>query len=252
MEEVVEWKTNMKDQRTGLEKTAQAEEQMRNTSPALRFGLLNGVGNITELCKRQTKTNKTYSSSAVSDATPVVGHVGLTEFMNASSQGDLKVIDQYLSDGGNPDVHDELKRTALHLASMEGNSAVVQMLLDRGADINFKDRLGSRALHWACRGGNLEVVKVLKSHGADLDVGDKEGDTALHDAVRLNRYKIVKMLIVAGADTTMQNHEGLTAVQQVKKWQFDIMETLQRLEKQKEVGHVPPQTPPERNLTSSP
>uniref|UniRef100_A0A673AN18 Ankyrin repeat domain 2 (stretch responsive muscle) n=1 Tax=Sphaeramia orbicularis TaxID=375764 RepID=A0A673AN18_9TELE len=198
------------------DKSLQKEEQMRNTSPALRFGLLNGVGNITELCKRQTKTNKTYSSSAVSDATPVVsliiqkvGHVGLTEFMNASSQGDLKVIDQYLSDGGNPDVHDELKRTALHLASMEGNSAVVQMLLDRGADINFKDRLGSRALHWACRGGNLEVVKVLKSHGADLDVGDKEGDTALHDAVRLNRYKIVKMLIVAGADTTMQNHVSL-------------------------------------------
>uniref|UniRef100_A0A3B4B8B9 Uncharacterized protein n=1 Tax=Periophthalmus magnuspinnatus TaxID=409849 RepID=A0A3B4B8B9_9GOBI len=155
--------------------------------------------------------------------------VAFTEFMTASSQGHMDVIFKYLSKGGNPDVHDELNRTALHLACLEGHPPVVSMLLERGADINFPDRLGSVAMHWACRGGSLRVVQALTSHGADLNVKDKlwstplhvatrtghvviveyllscgakvnatdwEGDTALHDAVRLNRYKIVKMLIL--------------------------------------------------------
>uniref|UniRef100_A0A3B4TY22 Ankyrin repeat domain-containing protein 2-like n=1 Tax=Seriola dumerili TaxID=41447 RepID=A0A3B4TY22_SERDU len=122
--------------------------------------------------------------------------------MNAATQGKLNVIDKYLADGGDPNVHDELKRTALHRASLEGHATVVQSLLEKGAD------LGSRAIHWACRGGSLEVVKALKSHGDDLNVRDKE---------------------------------GVTAVQQVKEWQFDIMETLQSMEKLREVGLVLPE-----------
>uniref|UniRef100_A0A3B4TYU5 Ankyrin repeat domain-containing protein 2-like n=1 Tax=Seriola dumerili TaxID=41447 RepID=A0A3B4TYU5_SERDU len=166
---------------------------------------LSGEENITELCKRKKKIKTTYSPG-LSTEIPVVGHVDTAEFMNAATQGKLNVIDKYLADGGDPNVHDELKRTALHRASLEGHATVVQSLLEKGADVNFKDRLGSRAIHWACRGGSLEVVKALKSHGDDLNVRDKEGDTALHDAVRLNRYKIAKLLIFAGADTKIKNH----------------------------------------------
>uniref|UniRef100_A0A3Q1HXG0 Ankyrin repeat domain 2 (stretch responsive muscle) n=1 Tax=Acanthochromis polyacanthus TaxID=80966 RepID=A0A3Q1HXG0_9TELE len=168
-----------------------------------------------------------------------IGPVDTAEFMNASSQGKVKVIEMYLADGGNPNAQDELKRTALHRASLEGHTAAVQMLLEKGADINLKDQLGSRAIHCACRGGSLEVVKALTNKEADLNVRDKlnstplhvatrtghtaiveyllssgakinsrdrEGDTALHDAVRLNRYKIVKLLIAAEADTKIKNH----------------------------------------------
>ncbi|KAJ0067162.1 hypothetical protein NL108_012884 [Boleophthalmus pectinirostris] len=98
--------------------------------------------------------------------------VAITEFMTASSQGHMDVIFKYLSKGGNPDVHDELNRTALHLACLEGHPPVVSMLLERGADINFPDRLGSVAIHWACRGGSLRVVQALMCHGADLNVRD--------------------------------------------------------------------------------
>uniref|UniRef100_UPI0037E7A510 ankyrin repeat domain-containing protein 2 n=1 Tax=Semicossyphus pulcher TaxID=241346 RepID=UPI0037E7A510 len=276
-EEAEEWAANVMDCKTGTEKKPQAEETVRRISLDL-----NGGASITELCKRK-KIKKTYSPR-VSVEIPAIGPEDTAEFISAASQGILNVIDKYLAEGVSPNVHDELKRTALHRASLQGHTAVVQMLLEKGADINFKDQLGSRALHWACRGGSLGVVKALKSHGADLNARDKcmpmftlqlystplhvatrtghtaiveyllscgakinsrdrEGDTALHDAVRLNRYKIVKLLIVAGADTTIKNHEGVTAVQQVKQWQFDIMETLQRLDKLMEVELVPPESP---------
>ncbi|XP_029306087.1 ankyrin repeat domain-containing protein 2 [Cottoperca gobio] len=277
MEEVVQWAANVMDHKTGAEKKAQVEERVRRISSDLHCEMLDlSVGeNITELCKREK--NKTFSPR-VSVEIPVIGPTDTAEFMNAARLGKLNVIDKYLADGGNPNVHDELKRTALHRASVEGHTAVVQMLLEKGANINFKDQLGSRAIHWACRGGSLGVVKALKSHGADLNVRDKldstplhvatrtghmdiveyllsccakinssdrEGDTALHDAVQLNRYKIVKLLLDAGADTTIKNHEGVTAVQQVKEWQFDIMETLHTLEKLREMG--PENTSRERN-----
>ncbi|XP_034538285.1 ankyrin repeat domain-containing protein 2 [Notolabrus celidotus] len=252
------WTANLMDRKTGTNKKPQAEDTVRMISDlGCEILDLDGEENITEQCK-------TKISPRVSVEIPECGSGDTAEFMNAASQGNLHAIEKYLADGGSPDVHDELKRTALHRASLQGHTAVIQMLLEKGADINFKDQLGSRALHWACRGGSLGAVKALKSHGADLNVRDKlystplhvatrtghaaiveyllscgakvnsrdrEGDTALHDAVRLNRYKIVKLLVGAGTDTKVKNHEGLTAVQQVKQWQFDIMETLQRLDK---------------------
>ncbi|XP_060895741.1 ankyrin repeat domain-containing protein 2 isoform X2 [Labrus mixtus] len=276
MEEAEQWAADLMDDRTGTSKKVQAAETMRMIPSDICCEILdlNEGENLTGLCKRK-KMIKTTFSPRVSEEILEVEPEDTAEFMNAASQGKLSLIEKYLADGGNPNAHDELNRTALQRASLQGHTAVVQMLLEKGADINFKDQLGSRALHWACRGGSLGVVKALKSHGADLNVRDKcvlisslqlystpvhvatrtghtaiveyllscgakinsrdrEGDTALHDAVRLNRYKIVKLLIVAGADTKIKNHEGLTAVQQVKQWQFDIMETLQRLDKLRE------------------
>uniref|UniRef100_A0A667XZK1 Ankyrin repeat domain 2 (stretch responsive muscle) n=1 Tax=Myripristis murdjan TaxID=586833 RepID=A0A667XZK1_9TELE len=220
---------------------SQAEEIERRISSDLTREILDlgGLDNITEMCKRKTKKTKRKSSSQVYVELPVVGPVDPEDFMDAAIKGKLKVVEKYLADGGNPNFHDELKRTALHRASIEGHSAIVQMLLEKGADVHFKDKLDSMAIHWACRGGSLTVVAALKNHGVDLNVRDKlystplhvatrtgqtdivdyllssgvkinardrEGDTALHDAVRLNRYKIVKLLVVAGADTTIKNH----------------------------------------------
>ncbi|XP_028324531.1 ankyrin repeat domain-containing protein 1 isoform X2 [Gouania willdenowi] len=176
---------------------------------------------VENTCSRKT------SLSGEPEQIPKILYVDMDQFMNAARQGNLAVIKKYLSNGGNPNVHDELGRTALHRSSIEGHIEVVHMLLEKGADINLKDQLGSRAIHWACRGGNLKVLEALKSYGADLNATDQEGDTALHDAVRLNRYKIAKLLIASGVDTKIKNNEGLTAGEQVKQWQSDVMETLQ-------------------------
>ncbi|XP_074532499.1 uncharacterized protein ankrd2 [Halichoeres trimaculatus] len=259
MENAERWTVDLMDGETGTKEKPQAEHTAQRI-PDFGGEILEEV---TELSQRQ-ETVSPRVSVEIHDA----GCGAVAEFMDAASQGDLQAVEKYLSEGGDPDVHDELKRTALHRCSLQGHAAVIHALLERGADIDFRDQLGSRAVHWACRGGSLGSVKALSSRGADLDVRDKlrstplhvatrtghaaivefllscgatinsrdrEGDTALHDAVRLNRYRIVKLLVCAGADTEIKNHEGLTAVQQVKQWQFDVMETLQRLDKLREL-----------------
>ncbi|KAG8000101.1 Ankyrin repeat domain-containing protein 2, partial [Nibea albiflora] len=228
----------------------QEEERVRRISSDLQCEILDlsGGENITEPCKRKNKIKK--YSPGVSVGIPVIQPEDTAEFMNAASQGKLNVMDKYLADGGNPNIHDELGSRAIHWACRGGRLGVVTALKSHGADLNVRDKicmqnnpvsvmsmpslqLNSTPLHVATRTGHTAIVEYLLSCGAKMNYRDREGDTALHDAVRLNRYKIVKLLIVAGADTKIKNHEGVTAVQQVKQWQ--------RLEKLKEVGLVLPE-----------
>uniref|UniRef100_A0A672QPY7 Ankyrin repeat domain 2 n=1 Tax=Sinocyclocheilus grahami TaxID=75366 RepID=A0A672QPY7_SINGR len=203
----------------------------------------------------------------VVDAPSMAGPVEPDDFLKAAAQGKMEAVEKFLGDGGDPNTCDEVK-TALHRAALENHAKIVEELLDKGADINFKDRLDCRAVHWACRGGSLSALKILQDRGADINVRDKllssplhvatrtghsdvvqhllasgininakdwEGDTALHDAVRLNRYKIVKLLILAGANMQIKN---AVTTEQVKQWQFDTKETLEKLEQMREVGLV--------------
>ncbi|XP_036429330.1 ankyrin repeat domain-containing protein 2 [Colossoma macropomum] len=247
----------------------QAEEQARKVLSELRREIvdLGGAENITQLRLRKKIKNKAVDPSGLADVP--AGPVDREDFLMAATKGKLKIVEKFLEDGGDPDTCDEFRKSALHRAAFEGHVMVVERLLDKGADINLQDRLDCTAMHWACRGGRLGVLKVLQSRGAKLNIRDKlmstplhvatrtghwevvehllasgikinaqdrEGDTALHDAVRLNRYKIVKLLILAGADMKIKNAEGITATEQVKMWQFDTKETLEKLEQMNEGG----------------
>ncbi|XP_037394661.1 ankyrin repeat domain-containing protein 2 isoform X1 [Pygocentrus nattereri] len=247
----------------------QAEERVREISSELRHEMvdLGGAETTTQLHLRKNIKNKAIDPSGLADVP--VGPVYREDFLMAATKGKLKIVEKFLEDGGDPDTCDEFRKSALHRAAFEGHVMVLERLLDKGADINLQDRLDCTAMHWACRGGRLGVLKVLQSRGAKLNVRDKlmstplhvatrtghwevvehllasgikvnaqdwEGDTALHDAVRLNRYKIVKLLILAGADMKIKNAEGITATEQVKMWQFDTKETLEKLEEMKEGG----------------
>uniref|UniRef100_W5N596 Ankyrin repeat domain 2 n=1 Tax=Lepisosteus oculatus TaxID=7918 RepID=W5N596_LEPOC len=251
----------------------QAQERVRKTSSDLRREIILPAGwSSLPPCFPKPSGNSRSSSLAFRPvslpqncpaAREQMGPVEVSVFLQAAVQGKIKVVENFLENGGNPDSCDEFRRTALHRASLEGHYDIVQKLLDQGADVNFRDRLDCSALHWACRGGRLEVVKILQSRGADLNVKDKlmstplhvatrtghyhvvehlissgikinskdrEGDTALHDAVRLNRYRIVKMLTLHGADMKARNIEGKTPTDLVLQWQFDTKDALERLE----------------------
>ncbi|KAK2852700.1 hypothetical protein Q7C36_007901 [Tachysurus vachellii] len=235
---------------------SKAQKQMSDET------LNQSIANI-QFCLRKKTNNKASKSSNLSN---IYCPVDCENFLKAAINGNVKVVDKFLEVGGDPNTADEFRKSALHMAAFEGHVKIVERLLDKGANIDFRDRLACTAVHWACRGGRVAALKLLQCRGADLNVKDKllstplhvatrtghwevvehlissgvqinakdwEGDTALHDAVRLNRYKIAKVLILAGADMTIKNAEGVTAREQVKMWQCDTKEMLEKLDQMK-------------------
>ncbi|XP_008566139.1 PREDICTED: ankyrin repeat domain-containing protein 23 isoform X2 [Galeopterus variegatus] len=158
--------------------------------------------------------------------------VDLEMFLKAAAENQEALIDKYLTDGGDPNAHDKLHRTALHWACLKGHSQLVNKLLAAGATVDARDLLDRTPMFWACRGGHLDILKQLLNQGAKVNAQDKEGDTALHEAVRHGRYRAMKLLLLYGAQLGVQNTASMTPVQLARDWQRGIQEALQA-----HVGH---------------
>ncbi|RXN10489.1 ankyrin repeat domain-containing 2-like protein [Labeo rohita] len=223
MDENILWATAVVDRRAAFDK-----RQEKRRARAQKLGIL-----IVDASSVVVEGGNESVNQSVAN---IQGPVEPDEFLKAAAHGKMEVVEKFLEDGGDPNTCDEFRKTALHRAALENHAKIVEKLLDKGADINFKDRLLSSPLHVATRTGHSDVVQHLLTSGININAKDWEGDTALHDAVRLNRYKIVKLLILAGADMQIKNVEGVTATKQVKQWQFDTKETLEKLEQMREVG----------------
>ncbi|KAF3842105.1 hypothetical protein F7725_024056 [Dissostichus mawsoni] len=198
MEDIEQWSIYVTTFKTGAEKKVQKRARMSSDLHCEMLDLSMGE-NITDLCKRKKMIKKT-CSPRVSAEIPVIEPMDTAELMKAARQGKLDVIDKYLDDGGNPNVHDE----GHTLGVQRGSLGVVKALRSKGADLNVRDKLYSTPLHVATRTGHTTIVEYLLSCCAKINCRDREGDTALHDAVHLNRYKIVNLLIDAGADTKIK------------------------------------------------
>uniref|UniRef100_A0A8C0ALK1 Ankyrin repeat domain 23 n=1 Tax=Bos mutus grunniens TaxID=30521 RepID=A0A8C0ALK1_BOSMU len=169
--------------------------------------------------------------------------VGLEVFLKAAAENQEALIDKYLADGGDPNAHDKLHRTALHWACLKGHCELVNKLLEAGAAVDTRDLLDRTPVFWACRRGHLDILKQLLNWGAQvnardkiwstplhvavrtghcdclehliacgarIDAQDKEGDTALHEAVRHGRYRAMKLLLLYGAGLGVRNALPLT------------------------------------------
>ncbi|XP_014438920.1 ankyrin repeat domain-containing protein 23 isoform X3 [Tupaia chinensis] len=191
--------------------------------------------------------------------------VDLEMFLKAAAENQEALIDKYLTDGGDPNAHDKLHRTALHWACLKGHGQLVNKLLAAGATVDARDLLERTPMFWACRGGHLDIIKHLLNQGAQVnardkiwstplhvavrtghsaclehliecgahvDAQDKEGDTALHEAVRHGHYKAMKLLLIYGAKLGVKNGASVTPVQLARDWQRGIQEALQA-----HVGH---------------
>uniref|UniRef100_A0A8C5L259 Ankyrin repeat domain 23 n=1 Tax=Jaculus jaculus TaxID=51337 RepID=A0A8C5L259_JACJA len=153
--------------------------------------------------------------------------VDLEMFLKAAAENEEALVDKYLTDGGDPNAHDKLHRTALHWACLKGHRQLVNKLLAAGAAVDTRDLLDRTPVFWACRGGHVDILKQLLNQGAQVNARDKEGDTALHEAVRHGHFKAMKLLLLYGAKLGMKNVASLTPVQLARDWQQGIREALQ-------------------------
>jgi len=93
-----------------------------------------------------------------------------TPLMRAAVAGDLKTVQQLLSDKGTVNINalDQAGESALILACQNPSAdpEMVKALLAAGADVNLRSRTGYAALTWALARKNSNVSRILRKAGA--------------------------------------------------------------------------------------
>jgi len=84
--------------------------------------------------------------------------------------GRLAAVEEFLNQGGNPNLTNKNGWTLVMSAAFKGNSRILSLLLERGANINSINVAGCSALSLAAGSGHQKCVKLLLAQGADVQV----------------------------------------------------------------------------------
>ena len=133
----------------------------------------------------------------------------------------FRVVELLLEHGGNVDVRDASKQTALHKAigphDKESVDDAVRFLLEHGADVNAqRDDLWT-PLHLAVNIGGLSVIRMLLEHQADVNSRTDDGQAPLHLLSRQGTSQdedvgsdIAKLLLERGANISDKDKDNAT------------------------------------------
>ena len=116
-------------------------------------------------------------------------------FHLAAREGDLAMVQEFLT--GDPRLVRKAEDgvTALHLAALKGHATIVELLLVRDAKVNARTGSGDTPLHWAAFGGHVSVVELLVAHGADPSTKNSTNLTPLQEAARKGHDGVVQVLV---------------------------------------------------------
>lgn len=130
-----------------------------------------------------------------------------------------------LDQGVSPNVNDNYKRSALHIATSQNFVDIVKLLLECGANPNQLDSIGNTPLHLASCTRHLEVVTLLIKHGASTLVTDGNGLHPLAIAYsKLKHCEKYKPLCMTNEELRSY-HETIVTVYNVILHHFDIQKS---------------------------
>jgi tetratricopeptide (TPR) repeat protein len=135
------------------------------------------------------------------------GNVIGTGLMIGAWEGNIPMMELFLSRGADINKVNASGEQALLLAAWKGQLAAVRWLVERGASLNRQGKQWA-ALHYAAFNGHAEVVAYLLDRGADINALSSNGSTPLMMAAREGRESIAKTLLAAGARRDIVNEYG--------------------------------------------
>ncbi|CAM9510965.1 unnamed protein product, partial [Hapterophycus canaliculatus] len=165
----------------------------------------------------------------------------------ASTSGNVDVINLLLKNGADVSVTDKDGVTTLMSAASHGHAQACKVLLDAGSPLDTKASSGGTALMFAAAAGYTDVVTLLLDRGADANatvkasetykanvlkskVGDgdspagvethTDGVTSLMVAAVGGHMDVMHVLVEAGADVRAVDEQGLSALLNAVKGNF--------------------------------
>jgi hypothetical protein len=143
----------------------------------------------------------------------------IANLAQAAKEGDVELIDKYLSEGVDINTSGTYGITPL-MYSMTGNSITgFNYLLQKGADPNKQTKIGESAISFAARRRESEHLKKLISFHGNPNIRsypEKEGfsgddhPTPIFQSILAHNQENAVILIKAGADLEEINSSGLT------------------------------------------
>jgi ankyrin repeat protein len=149
-------------------------------------------------------------------------------FLESVRNGDLRMVELFLTAEMTLHARDESGGTALMAAAMNGHDTIVRILLDRGADVNARDESGGTALMAAAMNGHDTIVRILLDRGADVNARDREGWSALMYATWNGYPTTVQALLDRNADANAKNNDEETAFAMVPQGKSEIIHLLKK------------------------
>jgi len=129
--------------------------------------------------------------------------------------GDLKTLENLLSNGLSPEQPDRFGRTPLGIALVSNLQGAAELLLAAHADPNAPLNNRSRKdtgdspvtpLQFTAQMGNVRIAAMLISAGAEVNASGASGRTALHFAA--GHLDMMRFLIEHGADVNARDAQG--------------------------------------------
>ena len=108
----------------------------------------------------------------------------------AVREGDLKLVENLLSEGANVNEKDEDGETPLHWSAQEGHADVSKVLLENGANVNAVNKVRETSLHCAADYGHIDVMKLLMMNGANVNALDEDDESPMCLAVRFSPIEV--------------------------------------------------------------
>lgn len=172
------------------------------------------------------------------------GHLIGTGLMIGAWEGNIALMELFLSRGADIHKTNRFGETALMLATWKNRPEAVHWLLARGARPNRNEREWT-ALHYAAFAGHAELVDRLISAGADVNARSTNGSTVVMMAAREGHAAIARRLLAAGANPALVNDAGEDAVAWAMRHRhLAIARTLAGAENFAELARAAAQTPP--------